>query len=176
MFHLITGGASSGKSLYAEQQILTFGETENRIYIATMIPGNDPENARRIEKHQKRRENLHFTTLECYTRLSQLQIPEGSTVLLDCMSNLVANELFTSNMGGIHTVEAVLNGIEHLLKHAKNLVVVTNEIFSSGVEYGQATRIYMQFLGSINQEMARLADVVTEVVYGIPVHFKQVSA
>lgn len=175
MFHLVTGGSASGKSSFAEQQILNFGEDENRIYIATMIPGSDPENARRIEKHRKRREDMNFRTIECYTGLLHADVPKGSTVLLDCMSNLVANEMFTSDLGGIHTIEAVLLGMDHLISTAKNVVVVTNEIFSSGVEYGQTTRIYMQFLGSINQELARWADQVTEVVYGIPVTIKKVG-
>lgn len=176
MFHLVTGGSASGKSAFAEQQILDFGEDEQRVYIATMIPGDDPENASRIAKHRKRREDMHFQTIECYTGLLHADVPEGSTVLLDCLSNLVANEMFTSELGGIHSVEAVLLGMDHLIKTAKNVVVVTNEIFSSGVEYSQTTRIYMQFLGSINQELARWADQVTEVVYGIPVTVKKVPS
>ena len=49
-----------------------------------------------------------FDTLECYTGLVRAAIPEGSTVLLECMSNLVANEMFQKNGAHENTVEAVI--------------------------------------------------------------------
>ena len=47
-------------------------------------------------------------------------------------------------------------------------MVVTNEIFSDGMEYSPETVQYQAFLGQINQEIAKMAGNVTEVVYGIP--------
>ena len=43
---------------------------------------------------EKMRAGKGFDTLECYTGLSGVRVPEGCTVLLECMSNLVANEMF----------------------------------------------------------------------------------
>ena len=51
-------------------------------------------------------------------------------------------------------------------------MIVTNEIFSDGISYSNQTRIYQEYLGAINQEIAHLADRVTEVVYGIPISVK----
>ena len=51
-------------------------------------------------------------------------------------------------------------------------MTVTNEIFSDGVVYESQTRVYQEYLGAINQELAHQADRVTEVVYGIPVPVK----
>lgn len=48
------------------------------------------------------------------------------------------------------------------------MVVVSNEIFSDGMEYDAETMRYQQYLGKINQYIAAKADVVVEVVYGIP--------
>ena len=167
MLHLITGGSGSGKSRYAEEQILKLGPGR-RIYVATMYP-YDEESLRRIDRHRAMRAEKNFETVECYESLSRREFPEGANILLECMSNLVANEMFRPEGAGIHTVEAVLKGIWHLREQAENLVIVTNEIFSDGTEYGNSTRLYQEYLGTINQEVALWADRVTEVVYGIPI-------
>ena len=170
MIHVITGGSGSGKSRYAEQQILELGDNR-RVYLATMCP-YDEESYQRIERHGAMRAEKNFETLECYTDLARLEIPEGCNVLLECMSNLVANEMFQPDAAGIHTVNAVLDGVVHLREEADNLVIVTNEIFSDGISYSNQTRIYQEYLGAINQEIAHMADRVTEVVYGIPISVK----
>ena len=171
MIHLITGGVGSGKSGYAEQQIVELGEGE-RIYLATMA-AKDDDSRMRIEKHRERRRGLNFTTIEKPTRLGEVEVPAGSNVLLECVSNLLANEMFMPGQSGIHSVNAVIDGIEHLDHQCANLVIVTNEVFSDGVQYGNMTHIYMEFLGLINQHLGRMSDLVTEVVYGIPVPVKR---
>ena len=57
-------------------------------------------------------------------------------------------------------------------KQAKELVIVTNEIFSDGIDYDEETKRYQSYLGKINQELAKRAKAVAEVVYGIPVERK----
>ncbi len=170
MLHLITGGSGSGKSAYAETQVLEAGEGK-RIYIATMIPYGE-EGRQRVERHRKLRREKQFETLECYTDLAALTVPENSVVLLECMSNLVANEIFEPNGAHERTVEAVLQGIRHLCDQAKHLFVVTNEIFSDGIMYDAETMRYMEYLGKVNCGIAAAADAVTEVIYGIPVRVK----
>lgn len=170
MFHLITGGSGSGKSAYAEEQVLQAGAGK-RIYIATMIPYGE-DGRQRVERHRKLRMEKQFETVECYTGLAKLELPPNSIVLLECMSNLTANELFEPNGAKEHTVEAVIQGVEYLLKQTNQLFVVTNEIFSDGISYDPETQRYLKYLGQINQKLAELADQVTEVVYGIPVTIK----
>ena len=128
MMILVTGGSGSGKSSFAEDCIVSFGNAR-RIYIATMYPF-DEESKKRVKRHQAMRQGKGFDTLECYTGLVRAAIPEGSTVLLECMSNLVANEMFQENGAHENTVEAVIGGVEFLQKQTQNLVIVTNEIFS----------------------------------------------
>lgn len=171
MFHLITGGSGSGKSAYAESCIVNYKGTK-RIYIATMYPF-DEESHQRIARHRKMRAEKEFTTIERYTDLEHLTVPENSDVLLECMSNLVANEIYQEAGAGERTVEAVIKGIRHLLKQADHLVVVTNEVFSDGITYDPETEKYLSMLGKINQQMSQMADRVTEVVYGIPVPIKR---
>lgn len=171
MIHLITGGSGSGKSSYAEQQLVALGDGP-RIYLATMA-AKDEESRNRIKKHRDRRSGMNFTTIEQSTNLRDVDVPEGSNVLLECVSNLLANEMFMPGKSGIHSVNAVIDGIEHIDHQCKNLVIVTNEVFSDGVEYENMTHIYMEFLGLINQHLGHMADLVTEVVFGIPIPVKR---
>lgn len=171
MMILVTGGSGSGKSAFAEDQVVAFGEAE-RIYIATMFPF-DEESRKRVQRHQNMRKGKGFETIECYTGLDQVKVPEGSTVLLECMSNLVANEMFQEDGAHERTVQEIQKGVKSLCEQAGNLVIVTNEIFSEAVSYEGETGTYQEYLGKINQELALLADEVVEVVYGIPIYHKK---
>ena len=170
MLILVTGGSGSGKSAFAESVVMGL-KTRPNLYIATMYPFDD-ECHRRIARHRLMRRDKGFETLECYTGLKDAKIPSFGTTLLECMSNLTANEMYQENGAGEETVEEILQGIRQLKDRAKNLVVVTNEVFSDGISYDPDTMRYLSYLGNINQEMGKMADQVTEVVYGIPVSLK----
>ena len=94
------------------------------------------------------------------------------TVLLECMSNLTANEMYQEKGSGDHCVEEILAGICHVKEQCRNLIIVTNEIFSDGMDYDEETRRYQKYLGEINVRMASMADLVAEVVYSIPLIHK----
>lgn len=171
MIFLITGGSGSGKSAYAEEQVSKLGKGR-RIYIATMM-SFDEEGDKRIARHRKMRESKRFETVECYTNLSQLQLPENGIVLLECMSNLTANEMFAPDGAKEKTVESILNGIKALYGQVRHLVIVTNEVFSDGQNYDEETMRYLSYLGKINQKLAEDADEVVEVVCKIPLLIKK---
>lgn len=171
MLTVVTGGSGSGKSAYAEDLILSYGPGE-RIYIATMFPF-DRESHVRIARHRAMRRDKGFKTVECYTGLDKLGVPAGSHVLLECMSNLVANEMFLEGGAGGQVVEAVMDGIRMLQRTAAQICVVTNEIFSGSQFYDEETRIYQENLGAINCKIVQMADTAVEVVYGIPLYFKE---
>ncbi len=176
MFVLVTGGSGSGKSEYAEGRVLGFGPGE-RLYLATMMCF-DQESRRRVDRHRKMREGKGFTTVERYLNLKEW-VPvrqDGErqlTVLLECMSNLAANEIFDPQGSGTGAAEEIKAGIDRLVQRCDHLVVVTNEVFSDGIDYGRETGEYLRALGEINGHMASLADEVVEVVYGIPVTVKK---
>lgn len=173
MMILVTGGSGSGKSAFAEDCVLACGE-KKRIYIATMYPF-DEESRKRVQRHREMRSGKGFETVECYTGLKNVEIPSGSTVLLECMSNLTANEFFQEDGAGAHTEEEILAGVRRLKDQAGALIIVTNEIFSEAASYEGDTENYQRILGKINQELGALADSVVEVVYGIPVYHKKVG-
>lgn len=170
MLVVVTGGSGSGKSTFAEETVLSLGEAR-RIYIATM-QAFDEESHRRIRRHRHMRAGKGFETIERYTELDELLIPKDCVVLLECMSNLVANEMFRE--GGFHpeVAEKITEGVKNLLSQAKHVVIVTNEIFSDGILYEEESEQYKKELGQINQKLAEMAEEVVEVVYGIPVWHK----
>lgn len=162
MLTLVIGGAASGKSEYAENLVKTL--SGRRIYLATMRPWDD-ECLARIEKHRLKRADRGFETVERYTDLSGAPIPEGANVLLECMSNLLANELYEPDGGG---AGAVLRGVDAIMEKCRHLTIVTNEVFSGGADYDEGTLSYLRELASINRILASRADRVVEVVCGLP--------
>ena len=180
MLILVTGGSASGKSEYAEQCITMLHKEKNTLlYLATMQPYGE-EGAARVEKHRKQRAQRHFDTLEWYQNLQEAPVPEHSDILLECMSNLAANEMFREEISPeripVHIAECetrILDGVAHLLNTCDNMVIVTNEVFSDTLSYDEFTLAYIQLLGHINAALAQMADEVVEVVYGIPVIHKQ---
>lgn len=179
MTALVIGGSGSGKSEYAENLAVSLGG-DRRIYIATMKPW-DEECANRIIRHRKMREKKQFETVECYRSLKKLELKKRpSVVLLECMSNLVSNELFGLwEEGDIPVLDKnaaadeIAEGIINLERQTDHLVVVTNDVFSDGDNYSSQTNEYRQVLGSINQLAAERADLVVEVVAGIPIKIKE---
>ncbi|MBR5509050.1 MAG: bifunctional adenosylcobinamide kinase/adenosylcobinamide-phosphate guanylyltransferase [Lachnospiraceae bacterium] len=170
MLVLVTGGSGSGKSEFAENLVQQL-HRKPFLYIATMYPF-DEECHKRIARHRDMRKEKQFDTLECYTGLKQADVSGYGTVLLECMSNLVANEMYQENGAGEQCVEVVLEGIDHIQKQCEHLVIVSNEIFSDGIPYEEETERYQRYLGKINQEIARRADLTAEVVYSIPLIHK----
>ena len=126
MLTLVTGGSGSGKSAFAEDKVLSFGDAQ-RIYIATMHPFDD-ESYKRIERHRKMRAGKGFETVECYTGLKNVVLPAGCVVLLECMSNLVANEMFEEQGAHEQTVTEITAGVENLLQQAAHVVIVVTSL------------------------------------------------
>ena len=170
MVTLVIGGAASGKSEFAESLVLRAGDLP-RTYIATMQPFDDECRAR-IRRHRQMRAKKKFETVECFTNLEQLHLPQKGVALLECMSNLVANELYSSDGAGEHTLEAIERGIHHLIPQCEELIIVSNEVFSGGCAYEGDTLRYLRVLALVNRMLAKEADTVYEVVCGVPVCHK----
>lgn len=170
MMTLVVGGAASGKSEYAERVLLA-APGRPRLYIATMEPF-DEECRKRIEKHRRQRAHKRFQTVECYTDLQSVAVPEGSAALLECVGNLCANELYSPRGSGARAETAILEGAERLRRRCGDLVVVSNEVFSGGSRWQGDTLRYLGLLGRVNRALAAMADNVCEVVCGVPVYYK----
>lgn len=178
MIHLVTGGSGSGKSEYAENWLMEQSGAQDcmqpLLYVATMIPYTE-ETKEKIARHHRLREGKGFQTIERYREMHTVIIPENSGILLECVSNLTANELYREDgsMNQVEdTVNRVVNGVRKLANSTDILVIVTNEVNSDINRYSEETEIYRRCIGCINQELGNMADLVTEVVYGIPVSLK----
>lgn len=170
MTALVIGGAASGKSAFAEQLAVSLSDGP-RCYIATMQPFDDECRAR-IQRHREQRAGKGFATLECFTGLHRAVPPEKSTVLLECVSNLAANELYSPDGAGDGAVEAIVEGVRSLRRRCEHLVIVSNEVFSGGSSYAGDTLHYLRVLAQVNRLLAQEADEVYEIVCGLPICHK----
>lgn len=172
MLVFVYGGAASGKSEYAEAVAVTLaGSSLPLFYTATLDPA-DAECIEKINRHRALRKGKHFVTLECPRGLSRLRLPGCGVVLLECLSTLTANELFSGTGDPTQVSAWILRGIDHMLAASKHVVVVSNALFADGREYDPFTRQYLQTLGSLHQQLAQRAGLVVEVVAGLPVIWK----
>lgn len=169
MLTLVYGGSGSGKSAYAEEIAVKYHGP--RYYIATMEPFGEAAQER-IRKHRCQRAYKGFQTFECYTGLDSLRLPEKGTVLLECMGNLTANELFSPDGAGKQARTRIEAGFESLIRQSGHLIVVSNDVFREGTDYQEETLEYLRLLGELNRFLARRAERVVEVVCGIPITVK----
>lgn len=100
MLHIVYGGSASGKSSYAESFAMSLQGEGRLLYIATMYPYKwntteiDQETMQRIERHRAMRADKGFDTVECYRHVEHIVAKRQDVLLLECMSNLLANEMF----------------------------------------------------------------------------------
>lgn len=152
------GGASSGKSELAEEISVKLGG--KLAYIATAEQVGAEMDAK-IAKHRLNRANKGFSTTE-KPKGALISATDGfDTVLLECVSNWTANEIFT---GG--EVDNIYKFITEARKSPINFVFVTNDIFGDGLCYGEETLAYMRVLGEINGELAKASDIFLEILCG----------
>ncbi len=171
---LVTGGARSGKSRYAEEFVESFGNEVS--YVATLEAG-DEEMGRRVERHKSRRPRS-WRTVEAPLGVAEaIAGSEEQVVLLDCLSGWVSNLLLAHEEWGEEAVlDAVLGATDELLdavrESEKTVVVVTNEVGSGVVPEYRLGRWYRDVLGLANQRVAAEADAVCLMAVGIPLVLK----
>lgn len=179
MLILVIGGSGSGKSEYAENLILQLakGNKDSRLYYLATMKVYGEEGLKKVERHRKLRAGKGFETLEQTENIEMCirKSEKDSIVLLECMSNLVANEMFADDgiISESDVVKNITKDIDKLADYYKDMVIVTNNVFDDGVKYDDATMGYIRSLGKINQYLAKKADKVIEVVAGIPVMLKE---
>ena len=175
MLVLVTGGAASGKSARAEDIVCRLADGKPMLYVAAMEPSGE-EAQRRIARHRALRAGKGFDTLEHAKRFDRMRVPAGyEAALFECMSNALANELFSPDGAGENWKNSILSGVDALAEACPHVVLVTNEVFSDGRTYDAGTMAYLRALGQLNLLLAQRADVVIESVCGIPV-MRKVSA
>lgn len=166
---LLTGGSGSGKSTYAEY--LARELPAPRYYIATMRP-YDEECRVKIDRHRKQRESGEFITLERQTDVGAIELPGRGVAILECMCNLLANEMFDEHGEECVASDKILADIEVLANKCDTLILVTNEVGGGTGEYTAEVLRYIETLGQINRSLAASCDCAAELVCGIPLVLK----
>ena len=143
-----------------------------RFYMATMQVYDD-EGRAKVARHRRMRAGKGFVTVEAQTDVDRVDVPAEGSVLLECIANLVSNEMFDRD-GTMHDAAGkVIAEVGALAGRCANLVVITNDVGSELASgYGEGTRAYIEAIGRVNATLARRADHVYELVCGIPVVLK----
>lgn len=177
MMVLIVGGSGSGKSSYAEKTAVFLAqEGMKKYYLATMQVFDD-EGRKKVERHRNLRNGKDFLTIEQPTRVScalERMKTGNRTVLLECISNLMANEMFSEEQHKtkMQVTENVIRDIKMLKEQTTHFIVVSNNVFEDGITYDETTMEYIHAMGMINHKLAALADRVVEMAAGIPIIIK----
>ncbi|GIO45062.1 bifunctional adenosylcobinamide kinase/adenosylcobinamide-phosphate guanylyltransferase [Paenibacillus apis] len=184
MIVLVTGGARSGKSSFAESWCIKHSDSGSGLYIAT-AQAFDEEMKERIQHHRGQREGSGFkwTTLEEPLRLPELLstlVQAGSSssvVLVDCLTLWLSNVLLSDeeeNGSGeeSRTESSIRRLVEAVSAYSGQLVLVTNEVGSGIVPEFRLGRQYRDLAGRLNQSIAAIADQVFLVTAGIPIELK----
>ena len=190
MIVLVVGGAKSGKSMFAQNLSKSLneslknpisgqldGEIEREVgklyYVATMNP-YDLEDLKRIENHLREREGYGFNTIEEHTNMSKVSslIKEEDTVLIDSITSLVTNYMFRGKEFYKDVSDDILSGILEIINNSKNVVIVSDYLFSDSIQYDCYTENFRKEIGVVNRKLAKIADTVVECSYGNIIYHK----
>lgn len=166
---LLTGGGRSGKSRYALELASMYRQ---KAFIAT-AEAFDDEMRTRIANHRKERSPDFFVVEEPINLAKAIHgLPESTEiVIIDCLTiwlcNLMCRDGFDCKI-----YEPIQMFLKILRCPPFDLVIVTNELGMGIIPMDKTVRRYRDFAGSLNQEMALLADRVILMVSGIPLVLK----
>lgn len=157
---LVLGENDSGKSLFAEK--LSVEEGQIRYYLATMMPHTE-ENYHRIEKHRRQRQDKGFHTIEVPWEIDEPELEKETVVLLEDVSNLLANGCFSFHEDGRTALKKIIT----LAEKCKTLIIVSIAGLTEQ-EYEGETALYIRELNWINEQLTEMADTVYYMKNGVP--------
>jgi len=175
---LITGGARSGKSSFAEQ--LARQADVQVAYVATAEIW-DNEMADRVELHQNRRPAC-WKTYEAphqAEKAIEAAADHADLILFDCLTVYSSNCLLALPETDVprQRKDSVLEAADRLILAAREfpgtVIFVTNEVGDGIVPDNALAREFRDIAGLVNQKVAQAAEEVYWVVCGLPVEIKR---
>lgn len=174
---LVTGGARSGKSAWAQRKAEEWNPP--RVYIATCAP-QDEEMRARVERHQEMRGGRGWATIEEPIDLAgalQRAAREYPVALVDCLTVWIANCMHEAAQAGtLLSEETVAENCLRVVEAARGFslaaVFVTGETGLGVVPDNPVARRFRDLLGVCNQTIAAHADEATLLVCGQPLRIK----
>ena len=166
---LVTGGAKSGKSKFAENLLLK--SNKSLIYLATAT-ATDAEMTERIKKHRARRDE-RWTTIEepeSIVEVIEHHAASETAILVDCITLWL-----TTLMVNDKRIEAETERLVSFIPKLPGAIVfVTNELGTGLVPEAEMARKFRDYSGHLNQELARVCDAAYLVVAARPILLKPV--
>jgi len=177
---LVTGGARSGKSEFAEKLAYEKGEGDV-LYIATSLPVDD-EMRERIKRHRERRP-ASWETVEAYKDLDrEILKREKKVVLIDCLTVMISNLLMEVDLTWENSTLEQIDEIEDrisqevdkilIVSNGVEIIIVTNEVGMGLVPEYKLGRIFRDIAGRMNKKVAEASKEVYLMISGIPVKIK----
>ena len=164
---LIIGGASSGKSAFAERLVAQSGLA--KVYVAT-AEAHDDEMRAKIAEHRSRRMGKGWRTIEAPLDLeSALSRREmGEVALIDCITFWLTNHMLDEADLAEET-DALIDLLDQV---AVPVVIVTNDVSGGIVPENAMARAFRTAQGRLNQRLAAQADLVVQITAGLPTALK----
>lgn len=170
---LVTGGARSGKSVYAESQLADCGQVD---YLATSR--NDPKDIEwqtRIAAHRARRPK-QWCTIETIDLANEISKESNRALLIDCLGVWLSRVMDEADYWNTQDKAALTQQVDRLVtslsETTRNVILVTNEVGMSLVPADAGSRDYRDELGRLNAKVAGVCDRVVLCVAGQPLEIK----
>ncbi|WP_232295768.1 bifunctional adenosylcobinamide kinase/adenosylcobinamide-phosphate guanylyltransferase [Pseudorhodobacter aquimaris] len=163
---LVTGGAKSGKSRFAEG--LVTGSGLRQVYLATAQVWDDEMRAK-VDAHKTDRGTGWHTVEAPRDVVAALHgATAGDVILLDCATMWLSNIMLAE--ADIESETAAL--LAALAACPAPVVIVTNELGWSIVPDNALARRFRDAQGRLNQALAAQAGLVVAVISGLPMVLK----
>lgn len=169
----VTGGARSGKSRFAEQLVEERAESSTICYVATGVVTDDEMKAR-IAVHQSRRGANFVTVEEPHDVAKEIHRACYDVYLVDCLSFLLNNWMYDLRCTENEFRRWVDELCAVISQSNAHIVVVSNEVGLGLVPVSKESRLYRDWLGWLNQAVAKVSDEAYLVVAGCAVNLKQI--
>lgn len=182
----ITGGARSGKSSFAEKYAQSLMDDENGVlhYVATAKVTDEEMNSRiKIHQQDRTKSKVNWKTWEVPVDIHQLafKFTSKDIVLLDCLTILLTNELFSGEVDTKATESSayykdvyskIINGLLLLSSKVQTLIVVSNEVLFNPLQRSSLVQNYAQLIGHLHQGLVNHATEAYLVEMGLPISMK----
>ena len=166
----ISGGAKSGKSAFAQDLAVAMAKGGKHYYVATMI-STGQEDDTRIRHHIADRAGMGFETIECGRDLLSCldRVDANATFLVDSATALMQNAMFPAEKNyqmDLDSASRCGDALVEFVQRVKNVVVVSDYIYSDAERYSESTELYRKNLADIDRRLAEVCDTVVEATAG----------
>lgn len=158
----VLGGAASGKSEWAEKMTESYGRPMTYIATGQIF---DAETKKRVEVHQMRRD-ARWTTYESPLDPADTlrTLAPDTVVLIDCATMWLNNHMMAGSDLD-RAQDALLSGLHHC---PAPWIIVSNEVGHGIVPQNALARQFRNAQGRLNIALAAQAEVVVNVIAGLP--------